>query len=170
MEPKQHECSAEMRGDAGRVLDALVIALAASGFRVERRTASEVELTGLASFSSHRSALFGVTRIVARASNRRLAITAELGGVERMRRFLLLIPLSLGGVFAILFGVVFPIVFREKRGELGWRVLLPVVPIFVVFLFIGFVVLPLVSRQVEARTRAALDALATSLASIGADG
>src|SRR5258706_12063074 len=115
MEPKKHECSAEMRGDGGRVLDALVIALAPVGFRVERRSAGEVELTGLTPMmGSHHVALVGASRIVARASDRRLVLEAELGGVEQIRRFLTLFPLSLGVMLGIVFGGVVPLVFRER--------------------------------------------------------
>lgn len=170
MNTKTCECSADMRGDVRRVLDALVTALASNGFRVERRTAGEVELIGPKSFGSHHNPFVGASRIVARSSGRRLVLSAELGGIEWLRRFLLIFPLSLGAFFAIVFGVVFPLVHRDKLGELGWRALLPIAPVLGIFLFVGFVVRPLAVRKFESKTRAALDALTTSVASIGADG
>jgi hypothetical protein len=169
MEPKKHECSAEMRGDARRVLDALVIALAPVGFRVERRSAGEVELAGMTALGSHHAPLVGASRIVAHASDRRLVVRAELGGVEQIRRFLTLFPLLLGVTFGVIFGGVFPLAFREKLAERGWIFLAPMLMLVVVLFLIAFVFGRLATRKFEARTRAALDALTISVASIGAD-
>jgi hypothetical protein len=171
LEPKKHECSAEMRGDERRVLDALVIALAPVGFRVERRSAGELELTGLPPLmGSHHVALVGASRIVARASDRRLVLEAELGGVEQIRRFLTLLPLSMGVMSGIVFGGVFPLVFRERLAERGWIFLAPIFGMVVVLFLIAFVFGRIATKKFEARTRAALDALTVSVASIGADG
>jgi hypothetical protein len=167
MEPKKHECSAEMRGDGRRVLDALVIALSSSGFRVDRRSESEVELTAPARFGSHYHPIVGASRIVAKASQRRLAITAELGGVDRMRRFLLLFP----GIMCLVLVVVLGIVFSVTFGTDHWRVIcMPLGAILVIQVVTWSIVGPLASRKFESKTRAALDALATSVATIGADG
>jgi VIT1/CCC1 family predicted Fe2+/Mn2+ transporter len=170
MEVKTHESSAEMRGDERRVLDALVIALASVGFRVERRAAGEVEFVGLTALGAHHIALVGASRIVARASNRRLVLEAELGGVEQMRRFLTVFPLWLGVMFGTIFGVLLPTVFRQKFEERGWILLAPVLLMVVVLFLIGLVFGRLAMKKFEARTRAALDALTISVASIGADG
>ncbi len=170
MEPKNHETSAEMRGDGRRVLDALVIALAPVGFRVERRTASEVEFSGMPPLGSHHVPLVGASRIVARAENRRLVLKAELGGVEQIRRFLLLFPLSMGVMLGIVFGGILPLVLRQRFAERGWIFLAPIFAMVVVLSLIALVVSQFATRKFEARTRAALDALTISVASIGADG
>jgi hypothetical protein len=170
MEPKTHDCSAEMCGDGRRVLDALVIALAPVGFRVERRTPSEVEFVGMTAIGSHHVPLFGASRIVARAENRRLVLEAELGGVEQIRRFLRYFPLSMGVLFLTIFGGVCPLVFHERFAERGWILLAPMLGMVVVLFLIALVVVPVATRKIEARTRAALDALTISVATIGADG
>jgi hypothetical protein len=170
MEPKRHECSAEMRGDRRRVLDALVIALSSSGFRVDRRSANDVELAGPARFGSQRNPIVGASRIVARASDRRLVVEAELGGVERMHRFLFLLPLQMSVVFGIVFGGVVPLVFRERFAQRGWILLAPMLGMVVVLFLIALVVGPFATRKFESMTKEALDALATSVATIGADG
>jgi len=170
MEPKNHETSAEMRGDGRRVLDALVIALAPVGFRVERRTASEVEFSGMPPLGSHHVPLVGASRILARAENRRLVLKAELGGVEQIRRFLHRLPLLMGVMLGIVFGGIFPLVFRQRFSERGWYLLAPMLGMVLVFFLIALVVGPIATRKFEARTRVALDALTISVASIGADG
>lgn len=155
-----------MRGDGRRVLDALVIALAPHGFRVERRTESEVELSGPAHIGSSHQALGGASRIVARASSRRLAITAELGGVARMRRFLLVFPVTMCGGLAVVLGTVFAFTFDASQWKFVGSLLGTIVGIqSVAWLIVG----PLVTRKFESKTRAALDALATSVATVGAD-
>ena len=47
--------------------------------------------------------------------NRSIEAKAELGGLEKMRNFLIGLPLLLGVLFLILFGIL----FQEKRG--GFR-------------------------------------------------
>ena len=44
--------------------------------------------------------------------NRSIEAEAELGGLEKMRNFLIGLPLLLGVLFLILFGIL----FQEKRG------------------------------------------------------
>ena len=156
-----------MRGDGHRVLDALVIALAPVGFRVERRTESEVELSGMPPIGSHHVPLVGASRIVARAESRRLVLDAELGGVEKIRRFLRVLPLWLGVGFGVVFGGICPIVFHQRFSERGWILLAPMLGMVLVLFLIALVFGPLATRKFEARTRAALDALAISVASIG---
>ncbi len=169
MEPRTYETSADMRGDPGRVLDALVIALAGSGFRVERRAPSEVVLAGPSPIGTHRNMLIGASRILARASARRLVITAELGGIERVRRFMLLIPLWICLSLAAVLGVVLPLVASQRPGERGWIVFAPMIPFVCIFLVVGLVVRPVATRMMELRTKQALDALAISVGTIGAD-
>jgi hypothetical protein len=159
-----------MRGDERRVLDALVIALASVGFRVERRAAGEVEFVGLTALGAHHIALVGASRIVARASDRRLVLEAELGGVEQLRRFMSLLPLTMGVGLAIVVGAVVPIVFRQKIEERGWILLAPMFGMVFMLFLIALVFGPIAARKFEARTRAALDALTISVASVGADG
>ena len=166
MEPKRHESSAEMRGDPRRVLDALVIALSSNGFRVDRRTDSEVELTGPARLGMHHQALAGASRIVAKAAQRRLALTAELGGVERLRRFLLILPVGICVVLVISLGGVFAFTFDRSQWKFIATLLGSILGIeLLTFLIVG----PLVTRKFESKTREALDALATSVATVGAD-
>ena len=169
MEPRKHESSAEMRGDGRLVLDALVTALASSGFRVERRTASEVELAGPKLHGHQHTPIVGASRIVARASSRRLQLSAELGGVDSIHRLLLVLPLSMGAFFVVVLGVLFGVVFHDKRDASGRPVLLSIVPIVGIMLLVGFVIRPLAVKKLETRTKAALDALTISVASIGAD-
>ena len=170
MAPRTHETSAEMRGDGRRVLDALVIALSSNGFHVDRRSESEVELTGPARFASYHNPMLGASRVVARVSDRRLAVRAELGGLEQIRRLLLHLPLSMGGLFGIIFGVAVPLFFRERFAERGWILLAPMLGLVVALFLIALVVGPIAMRKFESMTRSSLDALTISVATIGADG
>ncbi len=164
MAVQTHEASAEMRGDPRAVLDALVIALASSGFRVERRTDTEVELTGPAGFGSQHQAVVGASRIVAKAAHRRLVLTAELGQVARLRRFLTFFPPAMCVALFGVLGIVFAFTFDAAKWKFVGGLLGAILGIQVVtWLILG----PLIARKFESKAKAAIDALATSVATIG---
>jgi len=70
----------------------------------------------------------------------------------------------------IVFGGILPLVLRQRFAERGWIFLAPIFAMVVVLSLIALVVSQFATRKFEARTRAALDALTISVASIGADG
>lgn len=166
--------STNLSGDTQLALDFAANVLATHGFTIERREPGRMEFIGPGMNSTRQNPLLGASRIMLEAQSDRLSITAELGGVESMRRFMLVFPLVLGlGLgcgFAILnylsivnfqfFGVNgVPVAAPWAAPMAGLLLgLLPTVP----WLFLA----PWIARRLQAQTRRALQTLLRNAAQI----
>lgn len=85
--------------------------LAAIGFRITNRTPDAMHFEGPGMHSSRQNPLLGATRIHLRCSGRELELDADLGGVQRLARFVVwfpvLLPLALGVLFFAVFSAQF---------------------------------------------------------------
>ncbi len=151
-------------GNRLRAFDLAIAALTALGFRVVQKGATTLALEGPGMTSTRQSPLTGASVIEIVAEGRRLGLQAELGGVRRMARFVLIFPIALGLLLGVLLLVVFSLTLRPGAG-------LPVVSLAVAGAVAPWLVLgPLMARWIRSRTTRALDALLDNLAAAGRDG
>lgn len=146
-----------------RMLTNAITTLTHHGFRLERRTENEAELTGPGMTSTKQDPLLGASRVRLQTRDGRLKVNAELGGVQTMRRFLTWFPLILGATLGLTFSVVGGLVLGQQDGPapaLPWRwllfgfgtALLPVSP--------WLILSPLMIRWITRRTKNAIETLA----------
>lgn len=111
--------------------------------------------------SNRQNALLGATDIRIVAGRDELAVEAELGGVARMSRFVMIFPI---GLTLFLSGVL-SAVFAVRFGPGNW---MAAVAAFVganavIWLILG----PIMARSMQARTNHALDALLANMVTVG---
>jgi hypothetical protein len=159
--PIDYASTVPFEGNTAKAFDLASAALTTIGFRIQSRDGSSLELTGPGMGSTRQSALLGASRIRIDRGAHELSITAELGGVRRMARFLILFPLGLCLFLAILFFVLFSLLL----GRSGW-----VVPVVVATggnALLWMVLAPLVARHLRARTCRGIDTLLNNMAVAG---
>jgi hypothetical protein len=156
-----YTCAVPFDGNTAKAFDLAAVALTALGFRIVARDESTFDAAGPGLGSSRQSALLGASRIQVTRRSTELALEAELGGVQRLARFVTLFPLGLCLFLCVLFFVVFSLVLDNFR----W--VIPVVALTggnaLLWLFLG----PLMSRQFRARTCQGIDALLNNMAVAG---
>lgn len=141
------------------VLQSALVLLTTSGFEIVDRRENRVDLVGPGLHSSRQNPILGASRIQLRIVDRELMLEAELGGVESMRRFLMIFPfalgLGLGLAFAFLGAVgIMPPLGVGFGAEWVLRIgmgILPVLP--------WLVISPLIANAIKSRTQRALDVL-----------
>lgn len=148
--------------------------LMANGFELVAQDGTSMEFTGRGMNSTKQNPLLGATRIAIEADHGELHLDAELGGVERMRRFLTYFPQAMSVGFVLFFGVLMGFVFGQQNGmgfgvpfAPGWKWFLFVVPLATAGLAPWPVVAPLMTKQIRKRTTQALDALLNNMAAAG---
>jgi hypothetical protein len=157
----QYAASLPFKGDTGKAFGLAEAALTAIGFRITERTAGSVEMVGSGMNSTRQSALVGASRIHIRGGRGELALEADLGGVERMARFVTLFPPGLGLALGVLLGVVFSL----ARVPGNW-----IVPVAVAtggYVLLWLVVGPLMARAIRGRTCRGLDVLLANMVAVG---
>lgn len=152
------ETSKPYSGSPEELLRSFVPTLTQLGFRLEKQTPDSREFVGPGMSSSRQSPLLGASRILVRIEGRDVRVQAELGGVAKMKRFLVMLIGGLCVGLGALFGGLGAAGLMKSRngGEFHfWIVLLPFVP----WVFL----IPWMARLIEKRTRAALDTLVHNL-------
>lgn len=148
-------------GDTAKALDLAAAALTSIGFRMIARDGSSLEMTGPSTTSTRQSPLTGASRIQATHSGGELSIEAELGGVQRISRFVTFFPLGLCVAMGVGFFVLFSLIFDDRKWEI------PVLAIMggnaLLWLFLG----PLIARHMRTRTCRGIDALLENMAVAG---
>jgi hypothetical protein len=150
--------TANFEGETGRALDFAAASLGAIGFRTLVRDDSSLEMVGPGMNSTRQSSLVGASRLIVACDAHELSISADLGGVRFMKRFITFFPIGLLLTLGVVFFVVFSIVFDHR----GWVdvVLWSLAPNAILWAILS----PLLGRKVESRTRRALDALLNEIA------
>ena len=156
-----YAAAAPFRGDPDKAFSLAEPALTAIGFCLTERTPTAVEFVGPGMNSSRQSALVGASRIHVQSNRGELALEADLGGVARMARFVTLFPVALCAFLAILFIVLFRVLF----GPGPWLVTVVASTggIALLWLLLG----PLMARGIRARTCHSLDALLANMVKVG---
>jgi hypothetical protein len=157
----EYASAVAFEGDTAKAFDLAAAALTSLGFRIVARDSSSLDLMGPGMTNTRQSPLLGASRIRVSRSAHELWLKAELGGAERMKRFLTLFPVGLSLFLCVLFFVLFSFVFDHR----AWVV--PVVAVTGANALLWLLLAPLLARQVHARTCRGLDALLNNTAGAG---
>lgn len=147
-EAKVYEYSTPFRGNPDAAFAVAKTALLAQGFEILPGSSAELRAQGPGMQSTQQSALLGVSEFRFQVSASTLTATATLGGVARMKAFVLLFPPALILSLVVLFALL-------GRG-ISYLGLWLIAPWLVVSL--------LMAALVERRTMRAVDRLARGMA------
>jgi hypothetical protein len=160
--------SVAFNGDPQRLLAAASTILMTNGFAVIQQEGNRIEFVGPGLNSTKQNAILGASKVIVCVENGRLAVEADYGGVDSLRRFMirfpLLLGLGLGSVFAAILLVVF-LGFYLYGADFGpaWTVawLSPLLAIAVSLLSVSpwIFLAPWIRRHLERKTKDALDTL-----------
>ena len=141
-----------------RVLDTARQALLGQGARVKQ--VSDRELHVVCEWSHMgRSPLVGMTEATLRIVGSDLHLHATLGGIAKVRRFALLLPLGIGGTLTTIFALIWWT--PGDQPDAAWAPLVPLVAVAP-----WLVIAPLMGRALGRTTRKALTNLVESLGSM----
>jgi hypothetical protein len=159
--PLVHENSAPFAGDPTKALDFALGVLAGQGFRLTYRTPTSIAAVGPGMNNTRESPLRGASAVRLESRPGRLALNAELGGVEWMGKFLTWFP----NILCFGLGVVLTIVFLLTMGPGWWIAIVACVVAAdgMLWLLLG----PFIAKHLEAKTRNALDTLLVNAAGMG---
>lgn len=157
----QYAVSMPFAGNTAKAFGLAEPALTALGYRITERSANVLECTGPKLMNNRQNPLLGASQIRITRSSAELQLEAELGGAERIGRFVTLFPpllcLSMALVFSVLFGVAIgpgPWIYGVIGGA--------VVPA-VIWMLIG----PFIARRIRTNTCRAVDALLANMVAVG---
>ena len=155
-----HSAAIPFSGDSSRAFDLAISSLTSIGFRIENRDSGVVEFSGPGMNSTRESPLRGASQLTIREGIQELSVEAELGGVERMCRFVRIFPVALN-FFLLLLAViitaathpaVLPIVAGVAGAATGVNAL------------VWFALSPMICRRLERKTCRFIDTLLENLA------
>ena len=145
-------------GDGERAIDIALQTLLPLGFRIESQGSSHLTVTNQHYNSTKQDALMGITRAEFDLSRSALTVRAELGGVERMQKFLLFILLGLGAFDVLLFTGLW--YFIPELHAQTWFLFIPLVA-----LIPWAIIAPRMTVWIRERTVSALQTLLSNIAS-----
>lgn len=150
-----YEDSVDYAGDPGRAIGTAKTVLFANNFILEEESSRVLVFRGPGMNNTRQNPVSGATVIELRAEEGSLAMTAHLGGVRFMKRFLLIFPIGLAAGLAGVFAIVFPM----TNPDFDWRLL------GIPFLAVSpwAVLGPLMARWVKKRTQTALHGFLVNL-------
>lgn len=155
-----HEDYVAFSGDGSRAFEIALQTLLPLGFRIESQGSSRLVVTGPRYNSTRQNSLLGISKAEFTAERSSLRVRAELGGVDRMQRFLLFLLLGLGLFDSVLFTALW--LFVEEIHAYTWFLAVPVLT-FIPWIFVA----PLMVRWISRRTKEALSALLNNMAMTG---
>ena len=147
-----YEEKTDFYGDPSRVFDTALRVLLPLGFEIESQGSSYLTVKGPGMNSTRQNALQGVSRAEFTTERGSLRVHAELGGVERMQRFLVLLLLGMGLFDSLMFlGLWY---FLDKLHAQPWFLIIPLLT------FLPWIIIaPLLARWIGKRTRDSLGSL-----------
>lgn len=161
----EYTATQPFRGNTDKSLDLAIAALTALGFRLDERTPDAARLSGPGMNNSRQSPLLGASLLDLRAERGALALKAELGGAERMMRFVRVFPIALNAGLGVLFLIVFGLTAGQRLPFATWAT--PVLGVTLinaaVWVFLG----PWMARKIHERTCRGLETLLSSLVAAG---
>jgi hypothetical protein len=144
-------------GDSSRALDTALRTLLPLGFEIESQGSGYLALKGPGMNSTRQNALQGISHAEFSANRGSLRVRAELGGVDRMQRFLVFLLIGLGLFDSLVFiGLWY---FLDPLRAHPWFLVIPLIT-FIPWIIIG----PLLARWIDKRTREALGVLLHNMA------
>lgn len=153
-----YKISKAFSGSQEQLLRSFVTTLTQLGFRLEKQSHDTKEFLGPGMSTTRQSPLLGASVIHVKIEGRYVKVNAELGGVTRMKRFMVILIGSLCVGLGLIFGGLAAAGLLKSRngGEVHWWVvLLPFLP----WIFL----IPLISRSLEKRTRNAIETMVHNL-------
>lgn len=152
-----HETSIAYSGDSQRAMDMALQTLLPLGFQIESQGSAHLIVSNSSYNSTRQSGLKGISRAEFNAGHSTLSVRAELGGVERLQRFLLFLLLGVG-VFdtLMLTGLWY---FLETLRAHTWFLAIPILSLLP-WVFIA----PRMTVWIRQRTLDALDILLSNMA------
>ena len=157
------QCSTYSPNEAKKTALAVLVQ---NQFKIVRRSAKAITLTGPGLRSTNQNPLLGATEVQLLVCERELRLEAVLGGVDTMQKFIfrfpLLLGLGLGAVLGIGSGVALGIAFGTGFGPpwaSGWNWLAVALAIGIVPVSPWFVLSPLISKSILRRSCNALETL-----------
>ncbi|MDO9546922.1 MAG: hypothetical protein Q7J07_09280 [Pelolinea sp.] len=144
-------------GNSQFVIKTALQTLLPLGFKIIDQTVSALIVEGPGYNSTRQNALLGISRGELSFSRLSISINAELGGVDRMARFLLILLLGMGAIQAIIFtGLWF---YVDRLHAQPWFLVIPAL-VFLPWIFIA----PLMTKWISRRCEEALIRLVDNLA------
>jgi len=152
-----HEDFVAFTGDARRAFDAALQTLLPLGFEVEEQSSLHLVVTGPGFNSTRQNALLGISRVEFSAERSSLVVNAELGGLDRFQRLMLIFMIGVGAFDSLLLLALW--FFIERLRTHTWFLAIPVI-IFIPWIFIA----PVMTRWISKRTKNALKTLLHNMA------
>jgi len=147
----------DFNGDAASAFDIALRTLLPLGFEIESQGSSHLTVKSPGMNSTRQNPLQGISYADFTIEHSSLQVRAELGGVDRLQRFLVLLLLGVGMFDSLVFlGLWY---FLDELRAHPWFLVIPLI-IFLPWTIIS----PLLARWVGKRTRNALNALLSSMA------
>jgi hypothetical protein len=149
-------------GRASKALEVARSTFLPQGFQVVASNDYELRVTGPGINSTRENPLKGISAASIITGPSAIEMKATLGGVEKMKKFLIFFPLGMAVLFLIVFGVLALTLpaFRHP-----WIFLIPILALSP-WLFLA----PLMSRMIGRRTIEAIDTLLNNMVMLGTDG
>lgn len=153
----QYERSVEVAGSPQVSLDLLRDAVTSRGFRLESVSGRSFEARGPGLSGIKQDPLLGLSWVRASAAPSGLRLEAELGGAERLRRWLIWLIAGLEALFIVGFGIVWLALPELRRIPVLWVVVVaPLIP--------SVFFLPFLAGLIRRSTLAAADTLLHNVA------
>ena len=152
-----HEDFVAFTGDARRAFEIALQTLLPLGFEVAEQSSISLVATGPGFNSTRQNALLGISRAEFSAERSSLVVKAELGGLDRFQRLMLIFMISLGAFDSLLLLALW--FFIERLRTHTWFLAIPVI-IFIPWIFIARVM----TRWISKRTKNALNTLLHNMA------
>jgi hypothetical protein len=161
----RYTTSVPFRGNLTEALQLAASSLTSIGFRIVAKDNASVEFAGPGMNSTRQSPLLGASRLRVAGGSEELSVDAELGGVERMSRFVRVFPIALNLVLLVVLVGVFAVVLPRAIGlaatiagaATGANVLL------------WLLLAPVFARRLRDRSCRAIDTLMTNMEAVASD-
>jgi len=157
--PVTYSTSVTYSGSAKRALAIAQNALIAANFQITSKTDYELHAVGRGITSTRQDPLKAATDITIILRNASIEVNAVLGGVDRMKKFLRILPLSMALFFLLVFGTIAFFVPDFRR----WWIFLIPVAVLSPWLILG----PIIARSVRAQAEGAINSLLGNMVTLG---
>ena len=154
-----YSTSVAYSGSAKRALAIAQNALIAANFQITSKTDYELHAIGRGITSTRQDPLKAATDITILIRNSSIEVNAVLGGADRMKKFLRVLPLGMALLFLLVFGTIAVFVPDFRR---WWIFLIPVAALLP-WLILG----PVLTRSVRTQAEAAINSLLGNMALLG---
>lgn len=163
--------SLKLDGSPDAAILSVLTTLTNNGFQIRKRGDRSASLSGPGLNSTKQNPLLGASEVGVIVEGDQIRLDAELGGMERMQRFVTRFPFLLSFGLALFFiallaiySLVLPIGFGPAgrfgpAAGIGWSSCLSIIALVMLPALPWIVISPWMSRHIERRTLTALDTL-----------